>query len=126
MPLFSSWYENPEVLTNVFLFTSQSQEMSDFGFLAPKKQAQFKSETADLSILTKFVASLFLIIALMLSGTRNRELMYETKKGLRMAMAPKDNQYQVSNEKNLGCLEYTGIMKSRYKNPYKQPGFNGK
>ena len=81
MPLFSSWYENPcttvhivfhdlEVLTNVFLFISQSQEMSDLGFLATKKQAQFKSETADLSILTKFVASLFLIIALMLSGTR--------------------------------------------------------
>jgi len=81
--------------------------MSDFGFLAPKKQAQFKSETADLSILTKFVASLFLIIALMLSGTRNRELMYETKNGFACAaMAPKDNQYQVSNATKTACLEY--------------------
>ena len=82
--------------------------MSDFGFLAPKKQAQFKSETADLSILTKFVASLFLIIALMLSGTRNQELMYETKKGFaRAALAPKDNQnIKWAMKTKTTCLEY--------------------
>lgn len=54
------------IAVSLLLFLYPQHLYQDLGPL----KAQFKSETADLSILTKFVASLFLIIALMLSGVK--------------------------------------------------------